>query len=53
MRRQRKMSKMKDKDKITAIELNETEINNMPDRKFKLMIIKILIRLGKKSRGSQ
>lgn len=47
------MSKMKDKDKITAKELDETEINHMPDRKFKLMIIKILTRLGEKNRGSQ
>ena len=48
MRRQRKMSKMKDKDKITAIELNETEINNMPDTDFKVMVIKILTGLEKR-----
>ena len=36
------MSQMKGKDKITARELNETEISNMTDREFKVMIINIL-----------
>jgi len=42
MRRQRNMSQMKEQDKITARDLNEMEINNVPDREFKEMIIKIL-----------
>ena len=36
------MSQMKEQDKITARELNEMEISNMPDREFKVMVIKIL-----------
>jgi len=39
MRRQTNMSQMKAQDKITARNLSEMEISNMPDRKFKVMII--------------
>ena len=42
MRRQRSMSQIKEQDKITLRDLNEVEINNMPDRELKVMIIKIL-----------
>ena len=41
------MFQMKEQDKITAKELNEMEISNMPDRKFKVMVIKILNELEK------
>ena len=34
MRRQRTMSQMKEQDKITARQLNEMEISNIPDREF-------------------
>jgi len=33
---------VKQQDKITAKELYRTEISNMPDREFKVMIIKIV-----------
>ena len=33
---------MEEKDKITARDLSEMDISNMPDREFKVMIIKIL-----------
>jgi len=33
---------MKEEDKTTARDLSETDINNMPDREFKVMVIKIL-----------
>jgi len=42
MRRQRNMSQIKNRTKITAQELNEMEINNMPDKEFKVVVIKIL-----------
>ena len=48
MRRQSTMSQMKQKDKITAREPNETLISNMPDREFKVMVIKIFSRLEKR-----
>ena len=38
---------MREEDKITR-ELNEMEINNMPDKEFKVMFIEILIRLKKR-----
>lgn len=34
------------KDKITAGDLNEMEISNMPDREFKVIVIKVLDKLG-------
>ena len=44
IKRQRNISQIKIKQvKITARELNEMEISNMPDRGFKVMAIKILI----------
>ena len=36
------MSQMKEQDKIRARDLSKMEISNMPYRKFKVMIIKIL-----------
>ena len=36
------MSQMKEQDKITARDLNDTEISNMPDREFKIVIIAVL-----------
>ena len=39
---------MKEHDKITARVLNETELSNVPNREFKVMVIKILTRLEKR-----
>lgn len=36
---------MRQQDKITAKELNETEISNMLDKEFKVIVIKIITRL--------
>ena len=44
---------MKELYKIIARDLNETEVSNMSNRTFKILIIKILTELEKKSRGSQ
>ena len=44
---------MKQHDKTTARELSEIDRSNMSDREFKVMIIKILTGLEKKSRGHQ
>ena len=48
MREQRNMSQIKGQDKITAKELNKTKINNMLERKFKVMVIKIYTVLAKR-----
>ena len=36
------MSQMKEQDKTSEKELNETEISSLPDKGFKIMVIKIL-----------
>lgn len=41
------MSQIKEQDKITAIALNEMEMINMPDREFKVKVIKIFTGLEK------
>ena len=48
MRRQRNVSKMKEQDKAMVKDLCETDISNMSEREFKLMIIRILTRLEKR-----
>ena len=48
MKKQRSIYKMKEWDKITARDISKTEIYNMPDREFKVMIIKILTGLEKR-----
>ena len=42
------MSQKKEKNKIAARDLSEMEIHNMPDREFKVMIIKIFTGLEKR-----
>ena len=44
---QMKKNKTKKPQKITE-ELNEMEIRNIPDKEFKIMVIKVLIRLEKR-----
>jgi len=38
---------MKEQDKVTVQELNETEISNMPHKEFKVIVIKIVPGLRK------
>ena len=38
---------MKEQHKTTEKGLHETEISNLPDKEFKVMVIKILIELEK------
>lgn len=52
MRTQRNIFQMKEQDKITASELNKMEVNNMPEKEFKVMAIKILTGLEKEWRTS-
>ena len=42
MRRQRNMAQMKEKNKIPEEELNETEIANLSDARFKTLVIRTL-----------
>ena len=48
MRRQKPTSQMREQDKTTAREPSETDISNMPDGEFKVMIIRILTGLEKR-----
>ena len=40
------MSQMKGKDKTPEKQLNEVEIGNLPEREFRIMIVKMIQDLG-------
>ena len=48
MRQQSNMFQTKEEDKTPVEELSEVEINNLPHKKFKVMIIKMLKELGRR-----
>ena len=48
MKRQRAMYWMKEQDKIPEKQLNEMEIGNLPEREFRIMIVKMIQVLGKR-----
>ena len=48
MRKQRQMFQIKDQDKVLEKNPNETETNNLPDKEFKAIVIRMLTRLGKR-----
>ena len=50
MRRQRHLFQMKEQDEAMARDLSETDISNIPDGEFKVMIIGILTGFGKSGR---
>lgn len=45
MRKQKSKCHIKEQEKVIARELNDTEVSTMPDKDFKVIIIKTLIRL--------
>ena len=47
MRRQSNIFQTKEHDKISEKELNETQISNLPDKKFKEIIIQMLSELSR------
>ena len=47
MKRKKNSSQITDQDKAMAEDLSKTYTGKMPDREFKVMIIRILIRLEK------
>ena len=51
MRIQRNMFQMIEQDKKHTKRLSKTDLSNMPDREFKIMIIKILTRPKKHMEG--
>ena len=48
MKRQRAMSQMKEQDKTPEKQLSEVEISNLPEKKFRIMIVKMIQDLGKR-----
>ena len=48
MKRQRPMYQMKEQDKTPKKQLNEVEIGNLPEKKFRIMIGKMIQDLGKR-----
>ena len=48
MKRQRAMYQMKEQDKTLEKQLNEVEIGNLPEKEFRIMIVKMIQDLGKR-----
>ena len=46
MKRQRVMYQMKEQDKTPEKQLNEVEIGNIPEKEFRIMIVKMIQDLG-------
>ena len=42
MKKQKVMSEMKGQDKISEKQLNEVEIGNLPEKEFRIMIVKMI-----------
>ena len=47
MKKQKVMSQMKGQDKTLEKQLNEVEIGNLPEKEFRIMIVKMIQDLGK------
>ena len=48
MKRQRALYQMKEQDKTQEKQLNEVEIGNLPEKEFRIMIVKMIQDLGKR-----
>ena len=48
MKRQRTMYQMKEQDKTQEKQLKEVEIGNLPEKEFRIMIVRMIQDLGKK-----
>ena len=53
MRKQKVVSQMKGQDKIPEKQLNEVEIGNLPEKEFKIMIVKMIQDLGERMEKMQ
>ena len=42
MKKQKVMSQMKEQDKTQEKQLNEVEIGNLPEKEFRIMIVKMI-----------
>ena len=48
MKRQRTLYQMKEQDETSGKQLNEVEIGNLPEKEFRIMIVKMIQDLGKR-----
>ena len=48
MKRQRAMYQMKEQDETSEKQLNEVDIGNLPEKEFRIMIVKMIQDLGKR-----
>ena len=48
MKRQRAMYQMKEQDETPEKELNEVELGNLPEKEFRILIVKMIQDLGKR-----
>ena len=48
MKKQKVVSQMKKQDKIPEKQLNEVETGNLPEKEFRIMIVKMIQDLGKR-----
>ena len=48
MKKQKVISQMKGQDKIPGKQLNEVEIGNLPEKEFRIMIVKMIQDLWKR-----
>ena len=48
MRRQRNMLQMKEQGKNPQEQTNEEEIGNLPEKEFRVMVVKMIQNLGKR-----
>ena len=42
MKRQRNTAQMKEQTKSTKVQINEEEIGNLPEKEFRIMIVKMI-----------
>ena len=47
MKRQRAMYQVKEQDKTPEKQLNEVEIGNLPEKEYRIMIVKMIQTTGK------
>ena len=51
-KKQKVMSQMKGQDKIPEKQLNEVEIGNLPQKEFRIIIVKMIQDLGKRTEAN-
>ena len=49
MKRQRNTAQMKEQTRNTEVQINEEEIGKLPEKEFRIMIVKMIKNLGKQN----